>query len=150
MSHARRTFPDASRRSAVLAGGGGLLSALAGGSGLLLPSTAAYAQATKFPVKPVRVIAGFAPGGALDLNARIAAQAIQEQLGQPGIVENRAGASGVIGTERRRAPVASKMAFATAAGMAVGVGSPAPQGCSVGRSISTTSTLGASLKRRIG
>jgi topoisomerase-4 subunit A len=37
-----------------------------------------------------------------------------------------------------------------AAGIAVGVGSPAPQGCSFGRSISTTSTLGASAKRRIG
>ena len=108
MSHARRcTSPDASRRRVALAGGGGLLSMLAGaGGGLLLPSAAAFAQSVKFPVKPVRVIAGFAPGGALDLNARIAAQAIQEQLGQPGIVENRAGASGVIGTEHvmRSAP----------------------------------------------
>ncbi|MFN9128468.1 MAG: hypothetical protein ACK5V7_06565, partial [bacterium] len=66
MSHARRTFPDARRRSVALAGGGGVRSALAGGSGLLLPTSAAYAQAAKFPAKPVRVIAGFAPGGALD------------------------------------------------------------------------------------
>jgi hypothetical protein len=41
--------------------------------------------------------------------------------------------SGVIGIERKRAPVASKIALATAAGIAVGVGSPAPQGCSFGR-----------------
>ncbi len=74
-----------------------LIAAVAGaGAPLALP---ARAQSPKFPVRPVRVIAAFAPGGALDLNARIAAQAIQEQLGQPGIVENRAGASGVIGTE---------------------------------------------------
>ncbi len=102
MSHARRTAP-ADRRRFTLAGSAGLLSAASGGT--LLPAVA-QAQPAKFPVKPVRVIAGFAPGGALDLNARIAAQAIQEQLGQPGIVENRAGASGVIGTEHvmRAAP----------------------------------------------
>jgi tripartite-type tricarboxylate transporter receptor subunit TctC len=102
MSHARRIAP-ADRRRFTLAGSAGLLSAASGGT--LLPAVA-LAQPAKFPVKPVRVIAGFAPGGALDLNARIAAQAIQEQLGQPGIVENRAGASGVIGTEHvmRAAP----------------------------------------------
>jgi tripartite-type tricarboxylate transporter receptor subunit TctC len=106
MSHPRRPLPDARRRSVSLAGAGGLLSAVAGGAGVFLPGSVAFAQAAKFPAKPVRVIAGFAPGGALDLNARIAAQAIQEQLGQPGIVENRAGASGVIGTEHvmRAAP----------------------------------------------
>jgi tripartite-type tricarboxylate transporter receptor subunit TctC len=106
MSHTDRPQPDARRRNVALAGAGGLLSTLVGGSGMLLPGAAAFAQAPKFPVKPVRVIAGFAPGGALDLNARIAAQAIQEQLGQPGIVENRAGASGVIGSEHvmRAAP----------------------------------------------
>ncbi|MFO0523416.1 MAG: Bug family tripartite tricarboxylate transporter substrate binding protein [bacterium] len=105
MNQPRRPLPDARRRSVSLAGAGGLLSAVAG-AGVLVPGGKAFAQAPKFPAKPVRVIAGFAPGGALDLNARIAAQAIQEQLGQPGIVENRAGASGVIGTEHvmRAAP----------------------------------------------
>jgi tripartite-type tricarboxylate transporter receptor subunit TctC len=102
----RFTLVRSRRRSLGLLGSAGALSLL-GSAGALLPlGRAAFAQAARFPQKPVRVIAGFAPGGALDLNARIAAQAIQEQLGQPGIVENRAGASGVIGTEHvmRAAP----------------------------------------------
>ncbi|MFN7753231.1 MAG: Bug family tripartite tricarboxylate transporter substrate binding protein [Pseudomonadota bacterium] len=72
--------------------------AAAGALAPLLPATG-LAQGAKFPSRTVRMVAAFAPGGALDLNARIAAQAIQEQLGQPAVVENRAGASGVIGTE---------------------------------------------------
>jgi tripartite-type tricarboxylate transporter receptor subunit TctC len=59
----------------------------------------AQAQQAKFPNKPIRLIAPFSPGGALDLVARTAAQVISEQLGQPVVVENRAGAAGAIGSE---------------------------------------------------
>jgi len=45
------------------------------------------------------MVAPFAPGGALDLVARVAAQVLTEQLGQPVIVDNRAGAAGAIGSE---------------------------------------------------
>ena len=62
----------------------------------MLPRAAA-AQA--YPDRPVRVIIGFAPGGAIDIFTRIVAQSLSEQLGQPFVIENRQGASGNIATE---------------------------------------------------
>jgi tripartite-type tricarboxylate transporter receptor subunit TctC len=59
----------------------------------------AAAQAPAYPVKSIRLVAPFAPGGALDLVARVVGQVITEQLGQPVIVDNRAGAAGAIGSE---------------------------------------------------
>ena len=56
-------------------------------------------RATGYPVKPVRIIAGSAPGAAVDFNARIAAQKLTEAFGQPVVVEHRTGASGTIATE---------------------------------------------------
>src|SRR5262245_32312651 len=58
--------------------------------------------------------------------------------------------SGVKGTERSRAPVASYTALAIAAGMAQAIGSPAPHEGVPGRSISATSTLGASVMVMMG
>jgi tripartite-type tricarboxylate transporter receptor subunit TctC len=57
---------------------------------------AVYAQA--WPSKPVRIIIPFAPGGPTDLIARIAGQKLTEILGQPMVIESRAGAGGNIGT----------------------------------------------------
>src|SRR5688572_32208563 len=64
---------------------------------LLSLSTAALGQG--FPNKPIRLIAPFAPGGALDLIARGVGAKLSESVGQPVVVENRAGASGAIGSE---------------------------------------------------
>jgi tripartite-type tricarboxylate transporter receptor subunit TctC len=64
---------------------------------LLSLSTAALGQG--FPNKPIRLIAPFAPGGALDLIARGLGAKLSESVGQPVVVENRAGASGAIGSE---------------------------------------------------
>ena len=66
------------------------------GAGLVL-GAAAYAQA--WPAKPVRVIVPFPPGGGTDVQARVLAREFQEQFGQTFIVDNRAGASGLIGAE---------------------------------------------------
>ena len=52
-----------------------------------------------YPVKPIRIIAPFTAGGPVDITARILAQKMSESWGQQVIVENRAGASGTIGTD---------------------------------------------------
>src|SRR5687768_9352786 len=57
------------------------------------------AAAQTYPTKPIRIIAPFPPGGGIDASARITAQALTESLGQQVVVDNRAGASGRIGTE---------------------------------------------------
>jgi tripartite-type tricarboxylate transporter receptor subunit TctC len=62
-------------------------------------SAAAFAQTPTFPTRPVRIIVAFPPGGGTDIVARILGQKLGESWGQQAIVDNRAGASGVIGTE---------------------------------------------------
>jgi tripartite-type tricarboxylate transporter receptor subunit TctC len=60
---------------------------------------AATALAADFPTKPVRIITPFPPGGSVDLVARLLAAELAKVWGQQVIVDNRAGASGNIGTE---------------------------------------------------
>jgi tripartite-type tricarboxylate transporter receptor subunit TctC len=69
--------------------------------GILLATGAAHAQdrAVSYPIKPGRIIAGSAPGGAVDFVGRLAAQKLSEALGQPFVVEQRTGASGSIAME---------------------------------------------------
>jgi tripartite-type tricarboxylate transporter receptor subunit TctC len=72
------------------------------GRNYLLLAALCFAQlagAQSFPSKPIRLVAPFAPGGALDLIARGVAQKLGESVGQPVVVENKAGASGAIGSE---------------------------------------------------
>src|SRR5712671_1888108 len=57
------------------------------------------ALAQGYPNKSIRLIAPYPPGGGIDASARIIGQALAEQLGQQVIVDNRAGATGRIGTE---------------------------------------------------
>lgn len=55
------------------------------------------ASAQTYPVRPIRLIVGFPPGGINDLVARIVGQSVSESLGQPIVIENRPGAGGTIG-----------------------------------------------------
>ena len=63
---------------------------------LLLAAAASWAQ--EYPVKPIRIVVPFAPGGGTDLMARIFAQKMTETWGQPAVVENRAGGTGAVGS----------------------------------------------------
>jgi len=64
-----------------------------------LPAAARMARAQAYPSRPVRIIVGFPAGGATDIQARLMGQWLSDRLGQQFIIENRAGASGNIGTE---------------------------------------------------
>ena len=57
------------------------------------------AQAQSYPVKPVRVVVSWPPGGSNDVVARVLALRLSETVGQPFVVENRAGATGTIGSD---------------------------------------------------
>lgn len=76
----------------------------------------AIASAQEFPSRPIRVIVPFPPGGGLDTLARITAPKVQETLGQPVVVENKAGAAGTIGVD--------SVAKSTPDGYTLIVGSP--------------------------
>ena len=64
-----------------------------------LAASALPAMAQEFPSRPIRLIVPFGPGGVSDIVARAYAQGLEKGLGQGVVVENRAGASGNIGTE---------------------------------------------------
>ena len=64
-----------------------------------LPAVSGVARAQAYPSRPVKIIVGFPAGGATDIQARLMGQWLTERLGQQFIVDNRAGASGNIGTD---------------------------------------------------
>lgn len=78
-------------------------------AGLCAACVSAYAQraatttetsAAPYPNKPLRIVVGFTPGGAVDFIARLMGQKLHEQFGQPVVIENRPGAATSIATER--------------------------------------------------
>jgi len=82
-----------SRRRLMLAGAGAALAAA-------LPAARGQGAAAAFPTKPVLLIVPFAPGGPTDVLARVIAEGMSKDLGQPIIVENTPGAGGTVGTAR--------------------------------------------------
>ena len=87
-----------------------LLSAVA----LCLAATLAQAQA--WPSRPIKLIVPFPPGGNVDLSARVLAPELSKELGQPVIVENKAGAGGTLGLDA--------VAKSAADGYTLGIASP--------------------------
>jgi len=63
------------------------------------PAFPRLASALDYPTRPVRIVAGFAAGGGVDITARLIGQWLTDRLGQSFVIENRAGAGGNIGTE---------------------------------------------------
>ena len=68
-------------------------------AGTLLTCVTASVHAQTYPTKPVRLVVGFTPGGGTDMVARLLAQKLVDAMGQPFVVENRAGATGMIGAK---------------------------------------------------
>lgn len=67
------------------------------GSGIAVAVRSAWSQA--WPSRPVRLLVGFAPGGTIDVVARVIGEQLSGSLGQPFVVENKAGANGMIAAE---------------------------------------------------
>lgn len=68
-------------------------------AGLCASALSTQAVAQKYPVRPVKVMLGFSAGGPVDVVARIIGDRLSSKLGQPFVVENRAGANGMIAAE---------------------------------------------------
>jgi tripartite-type tricarboxylate transporter receptor subunit TctC len=81
----------------------------------------AAAPAQTFPAKPVRFVVPYAPGGNTDMIARTLGQKLSESLGQPVVVDNKAGAATLIGAENvaRSAPDGYSMLLATSTTLAI-------------------------------
>ena len=82
-----------------------------------LPAATSIGWGLDYPTRPVRIIAGFPPGGGVDINARLIGQSLSERLSQPFVIENRPGAGSNLGTEVvvRASPDGYTLLLATAA-----------------------------------
>ncbi len=88
--------------------------------GCVIAASAAIAQ--PYPARTVRVVVPFAPGGGTDVQCRLLARHFTESMGQSFVVENRAGASGLIGAELvAKSPADGYTMLCTSASLAINV-----------------------------
>ena len=101
--------------------GDGLAATYRGVLFLLCAFTFSAACAQPYPVKPVRLVVTYTAGGPADIAARALAQKLAEMWGQQVVVDNRAGAGGIIGTElvAKAAPDGYTLLHGTAAGLII-------------------------------
>jgi tripartite-type tricarboxylate transporter receptor subunit TctC len=87
---------------------------------LALPALAAGA-AENYPIRPIRIVVTYVPGGNTDNVARLVSPRLTEQLGQSIVIDNRGGAGGVVGTEiaAHSAPDGYTLLFGTSAGLSI-------------------------------
>src|SRR4051812_8058398 len=85
-----RLLPSTTPSSAIIA----MLSLL----GLLTVVTTTPLHAQGYPNRPIRMVVPFPPGGIVDLNGRAVSKLMEEKLGVPIVIDNRAGAGGLVGT----------------------------------------------------
>lgn len=117
------------RRQAML-----LMAALVG----LGADQAAAQTAGRYPVKPITWIVGYAPGGSVDVTARLIAKKLEVSLGQPVVVENRPGASGAIALGATARAAADGYTIVTVAGPEVSAAA-VPE---LGKELAGVATLG--------
>ena len=100
--HVENRAPEKRRSGGTFVNRRNYLPCLLVGAMLGFASSLAFAQA--YPSKPIRFVVGFPAGSTTDVMARILAEHVKNRLGQPVLVENKAGANGVLGaTEVARA-----------------------------------------------
>src|SRR5687767_14911546 len=92
------------------------------GAVVALSSAATCAQAQTYPSKPIRIVVPFAAGGPIDMTTRPLAQKLNEALGNPVVVDNRAGANGNIGAENvaKSPPDGYSLVVGAGGGFAIG------------------------------
>jgi tripartite-type tricarboxylate transporter receptor subunit TctC len=98
------------------------------GAAALIAGLPAAQAAEAYPAKPIRLIVPFAAGGSTDIVARVIAEGLRTTLGQPVVVDNKAGAGGLIGTEA--------------------IAQAVPDGYTVGMATVSTATINPSLYTR--
>lgn len=88
----------------------------------------ALGQGAAWPVRPVRIVVPFGGGGGSDISMRIIQPRLQEVLGQPVVIENRAGAGGVVGTDyvAKQPPNGDVFVLSTLSPIGLAPGLPAP------------------------